>query len=253
MNSIPRISELDIDQIKENPKKQNIKDEEFEPLEKFNSLADKHSLINEFARITQFVTWPLFFILFNLLFKIKITGRENLKKVNSPVIIISNHICFYDSFFFRLALGIFSPLLPLRFMAVKKFSKGFLNLLARIGVIDFVYHLFGVFTIVQGAGIEEGLKDAKAIIRAGGNVSIYPEGRMVYEDTVGTFKRGAYVLAQNTNVNILPFSFRFHNTGKIRGNLYINIGEPFKVDTNLSDEDGSAYLRDKVLKLYDII
>ena len=92
----------------------------------------KQKLLAHYARVTQFLMWPFVFIVANFLFKIKISGRENLEKVQSPFIIISNHIAYFDCFLFRLVLGVNSPHLPLRFMAVKKFSSRILNYLQKL-------------------------------------------------------------------------------------------------------------------------
>ena len=134
-----------------------------------------------FLRISQFLTWPIAFLYFHFLYRVNIHGRENLKKGEDPFIIIVNHISFADSFLFRLILGFSTPHLPLRFMAVRRFSWRWLNFLADIGVIDFIYGIFGVFVVVPGLGIEKNLEEAKRIIGRKGNIVIYPEGKIVVE------------------------------------------------------------------------
>jgi 1-acyl-sn-glycerol-3-phosphate acyltransferase len=68
----------------------------------------KQILMANFARGTQFITWPLAFVLFRTIFSIRITGQENFTKATKPFILLSNHIAFYDSFLLRLALGFWS-------------------------------------------------------------------------------------------------------------------------------------------------
>jgi 1-acyl-sn-glycerol-3-phosphate acyltransferase len=184
--------------------------------------------INWYSRVTQFFSWPVIFLVFHFFFRLRIAGRANLKKISSPFLVISNHISFYDSFLFRLAFGFITPHLPLRFMAVKKFNWPFLNLLARIGIIDLIYEIFGVFIIVPGKGVKENLKIPIQILRDGGNVVIFPEGR-ISTDQLSPFKRGAALLAKITHVPVLPISFKLVDKEKFRPTIIINIGDPIVV------------------------
>ena len=211
-------------------------------------IVNKEKAINRFARITQFLTWPFIFIIFKLFFSIKISGRENFGKVKSPFIIIANHLSFYDSFIFRLALGFNTPHLPLRFMAVNKFDWKFLNFLAFLGIIDLVYSLFGVFTIVPGQG--KGTWEAREIIKSGGNIVIYPEGKIVHADGIGQFKKGAAVISQQMNVEVIPVAFHLDKSSFIVRKLTINIGEAIQPNTNLTIEEQTTLFRKKLIELY---
>ena len=210
----------------------------------------RQKILKWFARVSQFLAWPVLFLIFHAVFKIRLAGRANLNSARAPFVIIANHIAFYDSFLFRLALGVFTPHLPLRFMAVKIFSSRFLNLLHYLRVVDLVYGFFGVFTVVQGQGIAKGLEEAIKIIQCGGNVVMYPEGGINKSGTIGMFKNGAAVLAKQTNVPVLPVSFRLGEREIIRKNLYINIGSPFRALGDKTDIENSALFKTKVEELY---
>ncbi len=215
----------------------------------------KQIIMAYFARGTQFLTWPIAFVLFRLVFSIKISGQQNFVKATKPFILISNHIAFYDSFMLRLALGLWSRHLPLRFMAVKEFNFWGLNFLSYIGVIDLVYALFGVFIVTPGAGIEKNLETARDIITSGGNVVIYPEGDIVrLPNTIAPFRRGAAVLAKHTDAAIVPLSFRISGRcgalGLFRRKFYINIGEAFTASSALSESETTALFYEKVKGLY---
>lgn len=211
--------------------------------------ARRERLINYFARVTQFLMWPILFIVFHLLFRIRISGKQNFKSIRSPFLIVSNHITFYDSFLFRLALGLWTPHLPLRFMAVSRFKKKFLNLLASIGLIRFVYSLFGVFTVTPGMGINRNLEVAKEIIRVKGNIVVYPEGSIFVGEGVGAFKKGAAVLMSDMNIPAIPVSFRVTG-GFIRRTVSVRIGEPISFTNGESVEAITQVLHDKVEGLY---
>ena len=212
-------------------------------------LARKERIINNFARITQFVTWPLLFVIFHTLFNIRIKGRRNFKYVRSPFIIISNHISFYDSFLFRLVLGVWTPHLPLRFMAVRRFSWRFLNFLETIGIIDLIYSLFGVFIVVPGAGLNQNLVEAREIIRAGGNVVIYPEGKIVVDHSLASFKKGAAVLTRDTGVSVIPVIFKDFEGG-LRRKIRVTVGGPMQILPGMSIEDMTRSFYNTEAELY---
>jgi 1-acyl-sn-glycerol-3-phosphate acyltransferase len=208
-------------------------------------------LINQFARITQFCTWPIAFVVFNIFLRLDVKGREHLGSVRSPFIVVSNHISFYDSFLFRLILGFSTPHLPLRFMAVKKFNSPIVNTLSAIGFIDLVYALFGVFTVVPKKGIEENLKKAVHIVQCGGNVVVYPEGSIVTGGGVGPFKNGAALLAQKTAALVLPLSFRYGNRKFFRRDFVVNIAPAHAVPRDVPCSDVSQSLWVEVRTLFD--
>ena len=204
-----------------------------------------------FLKISQFLTWPIAFIYFHLLYRIKINGRENLKKVARPFIIIVNHFSFADSFLLRLILGFFTPNLPLRFMAVNRFNWRWLNFLADVGVIAFVYSIFGVFVIVPGRGIQKNLEEAKRLIGHKQNVVIYPEGKIVTEHTIASFKPGAAVLALETGTPVVPVSLRLVGRKFIRKELTVNIGEPIIVSAKAEFNETTKLFYDTIIDLYN--
>ncbi len=211
----------------------------------------RQSFFKYFAGITQFCVWPIIYIFFHLFFNLKIKGKENLENIASPFIIISNHISFYDSFVFRLIWGFYTLKLPLRFMAVRKFKYFFLNVLSSLYIIDLIYLLFGVFVIEPGKGIENNLIEATEIIRHGGNIVMFPEGKIVEDKSVGTFKLGAAVLLKRTRVQVVPISLSIRKkSGSLRKEFLVNIGAIRKIDHTLTDKELTNYLHKKVSDLY---
>lgn len=204
-------------------------------------------------RISQFVTWPIAYAYFNLFYKIRINGRDNLDKIAAPFIIIVNHVGFLDSFMFRLILGLRTPHLPLRFMGVNRFQWKRLNFLSDIGVIPFIYGLFGVFVIVPGRGLAKNLEEAKDIIGRKGIVVIYPEGKIVTGHMIAPFKHGAAVLAAETGVPVLPISFRLGERRSLRRPFIVNIGESMKVPAASQADEVTKLFYDTVVDLYGVL
>ena len=214
------------------------------------------TFIHYYAKCTQYFAWVLFWLPFHGFYRAEIRGRENLKDVSAPVVIIANHIRFFDSFFFRFAFAGYPKLWPIRFMAVRKFFSSHLNFLNTIGIIPLVYGLFAVF-LINSVWDEkkpgESLSKATTIIKSGDNVMIYPEGKIYSNDIVGPFRRGAAVLAQTNHVLVLPASFRIVKDGSFRKHLYINIGKQITLPDNNTVEENTALLQKEVEVLFQKI
>lgn len=210
-----------------------------------------HVVINMyFLRISQFLTWPIAYVYFHLIYRLRIYGSENLRKVSRPFIIIVNHVSFVDSFLFRLILGFRTPYLPLRFMAVNRFNWKRLNFLATIGVIDFIYGLFGAFIVVPGLGMEKNLEEAKRLISHKENIVIYPEGKIVIGHEIAPFHSGATVLASETGAPILPVALHLGGWHFLRRGLSVNIGEPVIVPRDASIDEETESLHETITGLF---
>ncbi len=203
-----------------------------------------------FLRVSQFLTWPVALVFFHVIYKLRINGREHLEQVSSPFIVIANHVSISGSFLFRLILGFSTPHLPLRFMAVRRFNMKALNMLVDIGFVDFVYSLFGVFTVVPGRGLAKNLEEAKRIVRSHGNVVIYPEGTLEKKNVMAPFKPGAAVLAGETGAPVLPVSFRLGRRRFLRREMTVNIGKPLQIPTDMSTEKATGIFYATIGELY---
>ena len=207
-------------------------------------------VVTVFLRFAQFLTWPISFIFFHLIYDLRINGRENFGLVSSPFIIIANHVSISGSFLFRLALDFSTPHLPLRFMGVRRFNIPSLNFMADVGIIDFIYSLFGVFTVMPGRGLAKNLEEAKRIIGSGGNVVIYPEGKIVAENVMAQFRPGASVLAMETAAPVLPVAFHLGRRRFLRKVMTVNIGKPISVTPDMSLEKVTGIFYASIGELY---
>lgn len=205
---------------------------------------------HQFARHAQSLVWFILYPLFRSFFKIEINGKEHLKDLPASLIIVSNHVSFYDSFLFSVVLGPYAPQLPLRFMAVNKFDWKFLDALNRIGVIPFIYSLFSVFIVTLGAGLDKNLAEAKRALAHNQSVVIYPEGGLNRGDALLPFRRGASALAVETEKDILPVAFKITKRPWKRGVVRINIGQTFKLERNLNYEKGTEIIYQRVNEIF---
>ncbi|MDP2917973.1 MAG: lysophospholipid acyltransferase family protein [bacterium] len=188
-----------------------------------------------------------------MFFKFKRSGLESTEGLSGPLLIIANHKFFLDSFAMGAALPINSKILPIRFMGeTKHFFNVVLNLLLKIGLIQLVYKIFGVFPVVRGQGLEIALRIPKKIIEDGGVVLMHPEGRVVHEEGVAEFKRGAPALCLTTKARVLPVAFKLCRRDKVwRKRYYVKFGEVFALPEHIvTPEQGAEYMKNIIEKLY---
>ncbi len=124
--------------------------------------------------------------------RVKVTGREHILKYTSYVI-IPNHQSYFDIFLIYGWLGI-----DIKWVMKKE--------LARIPGIGFgsrkVGHIFIDRSHTKAA--LESLNDAKKKLVRGTSVVIFPEGTRSHNGQLKKFKRGAFKLAKDLDLSLLP-------------------------------------------------
>ncbi len=218
----------------------------------------KCAVIKTYSGITQFLAWFVLWPILRFLFRVRIQGRENLKGLKGPLIIVANHQRFYDAFLLRIALGFRSNLLPMRFMATMRFSDPFLRTMKKTGAIHFTYATMGVFTVEHGLGLNKNLKRAKAILKNNGVVAMFPEGHMNKDGQLSLFKRGVSALALSTNTKVLPIGIKITNKKKdpnFRGSkqrINIKIGIAKRLETHHTYEELADMLKAEIGTLMSV-
>jgi glycerol-3-phosphate dehydrogenase (NAD(P)+) len=143
--------------------------------------------------VNPFVYWivrAVFQPFFHLYFRMSRIGREHIP-AEGPVIIAANHRSFLDPF----VIACMSRR-PLYYVAKKelfahKLTAWFLNSL-------------GAFPIDRGNADQDAMSTARAILRRGDVVLIFPEGTRTRPGTLGTPKRGVGRLALETGAPVVP-------------------------------------------------
>jgi len=187
---------------------------------------------------------------FRAFFKLRVTGLEHTRGLSGPLLIVSNHKFFLDSFALGAALPITRDLHPIRIMGEAQFFfNPWIRLLRGIGIIKLVYTIFGVFPAIRGSGLKVALKEPIKILKKKGVVFLHPEGKIIRENILGKFKRGASALALSTGVKVLPVAFKIKPNG-FRKKYYIKFGPTFTTPKYLSYIKGAEYMRQIVAGLY---
>jgi 1-acyl-sn-glycerol-3-phosphate acyltransferase len=123
-------------------------------------------------------------------FRMHVSGREHVP-AQGAAIIAPNHKSFWDSFF----VGVCTPR-HLRFMAKTELIE------ARYGR---VLVRLGAFPVRRGQSDEDALETARAVLRQGGLLALFPEGTRVRDpDQLGHPRRGAGRLALETRAPLVP-------------------------------------------------
>ncbi|MDR1523668.1 MAG: 1-acyl-sn-glycerol-3-phosphate acyltransferase [Tannerella sp.] len=125
---------------------------------------------------------------------VKIKGRENIKKGQSFVF-VSNHQGAYDIFLIYGYLGA-----PIKWMM----KKG----LAKIPLVGFACRMAG-FTFVDTSSArsaQKSVREAERNLQHGRSLIVFPEGSRTPDGHMHRFKRGAYQIAVDQQLPIIPIT-----------------------------------------------
>jgi 1-acyl-sn-glycerol-3-phosphate acyltransferase len=128
-------------------------------------------------------------VLFSAFFGLRATGRKNLPKTGAALL-VSNHLSHLDSF----VLGILLHR-PLNYVAR--------STLFVPGVGAFIRSLGGFPIQREGLGAS-GMKETLRRLRAGGIVTLFPEGTRTHDGELGEIKAGISLLATRAKVPVVP-------------------------------------------------
>jgi 1-acyl-sn-glycerol-3-phosphate acyltransferase len=135
---------------------------------------------------------------------LEVRGMENLEGLTGSIIFACNHTSEMDPFFIPASLPFFSPFSPIFYTSRE--SKFYVNSGWR------KYFYGGTFFKAWGSyPVHVGLHDYEKslvhhieIIRDGGSLCIFPEGRTTPDGTIQPAKGGVSYLAYITNAPIVP-------------------------------------------------
>lgn len=146
----------------------------------------------------------------HLLFRIKVVGTENIP-TNESFVICANHKSDFDPIMVAISMPV-----ELNFMAKEE--------LFRIKPIAKIIGALGAFPVKRGKSDVGALKSAISILKSGGRLVIFPEGRRSPKTHMGEGKGGAVLIAVKSGVNILPVGIN----GKygLFSKITVNIGKP---------------------------
>jgi long-chain acyl-CoA synthetase len=197
----------------------------------------------------------------------KIVGRENLRDVRGPVLVISNHITR------RADIGLILAALPLRFRHRLATAMGGETLqtmrrpprdwfFARRWAYQLGYWmvvaLFNVFPLPRLSGFRESFRYAGECVDRGYSALVFPEGVVNDSETgeIATFQSGIGLLAQNLGIAVVPM--RLDGVWRIKrerrrlarvGEIVVRIGAPASFSPGTSADEITRTLESLVRSL----
>ena len=193
----------------------------------------------------RFPTWPrwrpvrwlrlvlmtgVVFPLLRIGYTVEIRGRERLKLVQEPCLIISNHNMHMDGS-----------------LLLRSLPQGFRQ---RVAIAAAASDIFGnrvrgfgasllgnAFPFAkEGSGVRESLEYVAKMLEEGWNILIFPEGKLTVIGPMQPFKAGTGLLAVETGVQVLPMRIDVLRPGFYEGKwlphprarVRVSIGEPVR-------------------------
>lgn len=179
--------------------------------------------------------WARFFCTLSLV-RVEVRGREHID-TQKNYIFVANHQGAYDIFSIYGYLGH-----PFRWMMKKSLEK--------IPLVGYACRKAGhIFVDMSGtSGVRHTMTDAEKELRHGMSLCIFPEGSRTFTGEVGRFKRGAFLLAQEFGLPLVPITIDgafkvMPRTAKLPqpGKIVLTIHAP--VDAPKNDEDVARLMR----------
>jgi long-chain acyl-CoA synthetase len=196
-----------------------------------------------------------------LLGRPRIIGRENLRGVTGPLLVVSNHVADVD-------IGLIQTALPARIRhslatatrgealealrAPARTRPWFLRIYDRLQWVLGVT-LLNLFPLPREAGFRKSFAYAGEAVDRGYSILVFPEGRYTEDGTIQTFRTGIGLLASNLRVPVLPLRieglFDLKRAGKriaAPGKIQIRIGKPVQFALETPPEIIAGELQKKV-------
>lgn len=182
--------------------------------------------------------------------KVEVKGKANLD-ASRTFIYTANHMSNFD-------IPILFTITPvsLHFIAKKELKK--------IPLFGWCIAAMGMIFVDRKNRKKaiESMKAAGELIKSGKNVIAFPEGKRSRSGKIEMFRKGTFVIASNSQIDIIPIAIKgsglLHKPGGLKfrpGKVYINIGEPIKAElfVNKKPEEFANYTQSVVKKLYEDI
>ena len=171
--------------------------------------------------------WWAWLIVRVLLLPVTVEGRENLVKGQSYVF-VSNHQGAFDIFLIYGFLG----------RNFKWMMKRQLRNVPFVGIACQAAH--HIFVDKRGPSkIRQTYEQARKTLKNGMSLVVFPEGARTFTGHMGTFRRGAFMLADELQLPVVPITINgsFDVMPRTRDLKWVRSGSPFTVLFLLSDRE----------------
>ena len=206
------------------------------------------------------LTWPAT----HLMAHPRVFGRENLRGVKGPVLVISNHVIYLDVGFVlaalsmrlrhRLAVAMGGERLAEMRHPPREWPLA-RRLLNRMNYF-LVVSLFNVFPLPKQSGFRESFRFAGDLADRGWNILVFPEGDLTPDGKLQPFRAGIGLLASNLKLPVVPMRIdggyevreagsKFNRPGRIQ----VHIGKPVEFPAGTDPQEIARALEQCVAEL----
>lgn len=201
--------------------------------------------------------------LFSCFCNFKVEGLSNLDDFNGPLIFAANHSSEWDGPLVRTAMPMKCRFGPMFYVGMDKEFYRTKN----FGLRGYLYgssffKLFGAYPVYYGLkNYKESLRNHIVIIKDGGSVTFFPEGKRTKDGSISEFKSGVIALSHYTNTPIIPVYIRdmYKLTRKsfFSGDrkVLIRFGAPYyvEIDNSLSEKQILQEYKKKANELRSLV
>jgi long-chain acyl-CoA synthetase len=205
------------------------------------------------------LSWPATY----LLAAPRIRGREHLRRLRGPVLVISNHVTYLD-------IAWILPALPLRMRHRLATAMGgerlarmrrpaktlslFERFMERLRYV-LVTSLFNVFPLPQQSGFLQSFHFAGDLVDRGWNILVFPEGQTT-DGVIVPFRSGIGLLAAKLNIDVVPVYLDgladLKKENRIMthpGHVRVTIGKPVRFASTQDPHEIAAELECRIREL----
>ena len=178
--------------------------------------------------ISERIVWLFVFIITRFLGSFKVIGRENLKNLPRPLMIIANHRTYFDPVIIGTIFPFFSRYIPIAFMVDDRYYHN--------PFLKIFFKLTYTFPAYYGQGLDVSLREPRQVLKKGRVFLIFPSGERRITGLEPRPKRGAAVLAMEMpNLKILPIYFKPSDNYGLKS--VIVVGKAFNLSEITSSQD----------------
>jgi long-chain acyl-CoA synthetase len=206
------------------------------------------------------LTWPAT----HLLAHPRVYGRENLRGLKGPALVICNHVIYLD-------VGFVLAALPMRLrhrLAVAMGGERLAEMrrppadlsLARRFLYRINYFLlvslFNVFPLPKKSGFRESFRFAGDLVDRDWSVLVFPEGDLTPDGMLQPFRAGIGLLASNLRIPLVPIRIdgayevrEAHSKFNRPGRIQVHIGKPVEFPAGSDPNEIARILEQRVAEL----
>ena len=174
-------------------------------------------------------------LLWHLGFRIQVIGKENLPKDGRGFVLASNHISAIDPVFIVIA----------RYWGKRMLIMAKDELFHINPLLSWMFRNVGVFGVERGKGDTKVVEQAIEKVKKGQGMLIFPEGTRSKTGELGKVKSGAFVVASQAGVEMIPCRIIYqHGIMKLFSRVRVCFGKPIPAEhLDLGEQKSAAKLR----------